>query len=127
MRRTKKATEKITCVSCLAQNKQFDAFCHNCGSPIGAVAAIDPLQRIQTEGFFFRKMLEGRPKPIVLLGVWIIFLPLLLVSIGVAYSCIIRRGPSDFGFFWMMVALSCLAFFFLYRVTKNYLAISKHI
>jgi hypothetical protein len=123
---TTERDKKITCVSCLAQNGPFDTFCHECGAPIGRTATLDPIQTIQTEGFLFRKALEGRPKVTVLMGVWILHLPVLLGGVGGAiYIIRYQRGLAAFVFFWALVALSCFAFIVLYRITKNYLTLPK--
>ena len=120
---TKDAEETTTCLSCLAQNRRSEAFCHECGAPVGTTATLDPLRTIQAEGFLLRKALEGRPKLIVLLGVWILHLPVLVVGVGFAiYFLLNQRGFTGFLFFWAMVGLSLFAFVILYRITKNYFA-----
>jgi hypothetical protein len=86
---------------------------------------LDPIKAIQTEGFLFRKALEGKPKLIVLLGMWILHLPVLVVGIGVAvYLLLNLRSRSEFVFIFAMGGLSYYAFVVLYRVTKNYLTIN---
>lgn len=118
--------EAITCPSCTELNSEADAFCRKCGSPIGALSTLDPLQTIQTEGFLFRKATEGRPQLIVLLGIWIVFLPWLAISVGVAIHIILNeRGFGYFFFFWGAVGLAYIGFIILYRTTKNYLTIPK--
>lgn len=87
---------------------------------------LDPVQAIQTEGFLFRKALESRPKLIVLLGIWILHLPVLVVGIGVAvYLLLHLQRPSDFVFIFAMSGLAYYAFVVLYRITKNYFTMSK--
>lgn len=114
----------ITCPSCQAFNKPFAAFCEQCRTPLGATATLDPMNVIQAEGHLFRRALEGRPKLIVLLGVWVIFFPTLAVSGFSAVSLIIvRRGPSDFVFFWVSIGLAFLSALILYRITLNYLTL----
>lgn len=118
--------EQITCHACLTRNSRAAAFCRKCGTPIGAVATIDPLQSIQAEGFLLRKATEGRPKPIILLGIWILHLPVLVGCIGVAiYLILNQRGWGNFVFFWGAVGVAYLAFMILYRTTKNYLKIPE--
>lgn len=118
--------ETITCVSCMTPNRVTDARCRKCGYPIGSTVNLDPMQTIQTEGLLLRKALEGRPKLIVLLGVWILFLPVLLVGAGGAlYFVLNPRALSDLIFFGALLGLSYIAFIILYRITKNYLTISK--
>lgn len=114
--------EEIICPSCLTTNAAFASFCDSCGAPVGTTAALDPIQSINTQGFLFRKALEGRPKPIVLAGLWLIFFPALVGSIYAATQFILNRtGLADFVFFWVFVGFAYVAFGILYRVTRNYL------
>jgi len=113
----------LTCPACQARNDRFAIFCHKCGAPIGTTATLDPIASIHTQGFLIRKALDRRPKPIVLIGTWILFLPAFLVGAGFAtFAIIYRRGFGDFVFFWIAVGLMCLSFAFLYRVTRNFLS-----
>jgi hypothetical protein len=83
---------------------------------------LDPIQSINTQGFLFRKALEGRPKPIVLFGLWLMFFPALLGSLyGATHLILNRTRFADFFFFWALVGFAFVAFVILYRVTKNYL------
>lgn len=112
----------VICPVCQEVNARFESFCRTCGSPISVTATLDPVSTIQTEGFLFRKALDGPPKPIVLIGTWILFLPLLVVSVGAAiYYILYQRGSVGFFFFWVFVGLTYIAFIILYRVTKNYI------
>lgn len=118
-------TEKaITCPSCQTVNPEFEPFCRKCGAPIGATATLDPLNVIRAEGHLFRRALEGRPKLVVLLGVWILFGPLLVVTTFSAFNLVLNRSSrADFVFFWFAVGLAYLSAVVLYRVTKNYFTI----
>jgi hypothetical protein len=114
--------EEIMCPSCLTTNVPFAPFCDSCGAPIGTTATLDPIQSINTQGFLFRKALEGRPKPIVLTGLWLMFFPALLGSLYAATHFILNRtGIADFFFFCVFVGFGYVAFVILYRVTRNYL------
>lgn len=118
--------ETITCPACQTPNSLVAAFCRKCGYPLGAVSNLDPMQTIQAEGHLFRKATEGRPTPIVVIGIWICFLPCLVFSVYAALRFILNpRGFSEFFFFWALVALSYAAFVILYRVTKNFLTLPK--
>lgn len=113
---------EIICPSCLAPNERFAQRCRSCGAPIGTTATLDPIQSISTQGFVFRKALEGRPKPIVLAGLWLMFFPVLLGSLYAAtYLMLHRTSFAEFFFFWAFVGLAYVAFVVLYRVTRNYL------
>lgn len=126
MKPTTDADQTITCLSCLAQNEPSTPFCHNCGAPVGGSANFDPLQTIRTEGYLLGKALEGRPKPVVFLGIWILYLPVLAVGLGISIYMIFKgHGWPGFIFFWAGMGLSYLGFTILYRATKNYLTMRK--
>ena len=55
------------------------------------------------------------------LGLWLLFLPLFLLSAFVAITLIVSHTRrSDFIFFWIFVGLGYLSFIVLYRSTRNY-------
>ena len=121
---TSKAERLTTCPSCQTVNPEFEAFCQKCGAPIGRTATLDPMNVIQAEGHLFRKAIEGRPKPIVLIGIWVAFFPALVGSAGIALVLVVKHeNRADFVFFWCFVGLSYMSFVILYRVTRNYLTI----
>ena len=112
----------MICPACQTVNGEFESLCRNCGSPIGLTSPIDPVSTIQAEGFLFRKALDSPPRTIVLIGIWILFLPMFAVGVYAAvYTIMFSRGLSNFVFFWAFVGLSYIAFVILYRVTKKYL------
>jgi len=114
------------CPSCLTPNKAFEAFCQNCGAPIGGIATLDPIQSIHTQGFMLRKAVDERPRLIVLVGMWILFFPALLGSVYAASRLIrVGGGLANFIFFWAFVGLGYASIVILYRVTKNYVRNSK--
>lgn len=120
------AGRTIRCTSCMALNRERVAFCEECGAPIGARVTLDPMQTIRAEGFMLRKSLEGRPRFIVLVGTWVLNLPVLLVSLGAAFYIITKwRGLSAFVFFWALIGLSYIAFVILYGITRNYIRIPR--
>jgi len=87
---------------------------------------LDPIQSINTQSFLFRKALEGRPKPIVLAGLWLIFFPALIGSVYGATSLMLYRTRfADFFFFWVFVGFAYVAFVILYRATRNYLTAGR--
>ncbi len=115
------ADQSTTCPSCLAVNRPSEAFCHKCGAPIGAVATLDPLHVIRAESHLYRKALEGKPKLIVLIGVWLLFLPMLLVCLpGAIYLLATHESSAEFVAFWFGIILSVVSAVMLYRTTKNY-------
>ena len=114
------------CPSCQTANRDFESFCRNCGFPVGATATLDPIKSIQTEGLVFRKALEGRPKPVVLAGIWIMFLPVAIVSAcSAVYFILYHRQLSDVIFFWAMVGLTFTSVVILFRVTRNFIGAKR--
>ena len=111
----------IACASCLAPNDGSVSFCVNCQSPIGTTSALDPIKTIHAEAFLLQKAVSKRPKPIVLLGVWVLFVPWLLGAAFISLNELARRdGFSSFVFFWTGIGLGYVAVKILYSVTKNY-------
>jgi hypothetical protein len=116
-----------TCPLCQAVNPRFEAFCRNCGAPIGETATLDPLNLIRSENQLYQKAIEGRPKLIVLIGVWILFSPILLVCLpGSIYLILDHSSSVGFMGFWFGIILSVVAVIMLYRTTKNYFSPARH-
>ncbi len=73
---------------------------------------------------YSQKPQRARPKPIVLIGVWVMFLPGFLAGLAVAISVALQdagSGSSGFVFFWIGMAIAVFSFVMLYKVTRNYL------
>ena len=116
----------IRCPACHTLNPRFESFCQACDVPIGVTATLDPVSTIRTEAFLFRRALDLPNKPIVLIGMWILFLPLIVFGIGIAiYLIVYTRGVANFFFFWVFVGLIYVALMILYRTTKNYVALRR--
>jgi len=115
--------ERLLCASCGRLIGVSDAYCLNCMAPTTGVSNLDPMQAILSEGRLLSRASEGRQKPIVLIGIWILFLPMFLVGAFSAISILstgIGSGFSNFVFFWGAVGLAFIGFMVIYRVTKNY-------
>ena len=115
--------ERLLCASCGRLIGVSDAYCLNCMAPTTGVSNLDPMQAIVSEGRLLSRASEGRQKPIVLIGIWILFLPMFLVGAFSAISILsegIGSGFSNFVFFWGAVGLAFIGFMVIYRVTKNY-------
>jgi hypothetical protein len=109
--------DQIVCPKCLHHNEPEAAFCTECGAPIGMVANVDPMQQIYSEGFGFRSAVDGPPKRIILIGTWLVFLPL----IGIALVGMKAGGFQTLS----MLLLLLISIGILYRVTRNYLVKSR--
>jgi hypothetical protein len=103
------------CTSCAAPNRPNADFCVKCGAPISWYSKIGPFESIFAQGFILREA-TGRPRRlIVVLGIWLIFLPQLfagLVFIQVAgpFSPLFGSGPA------------LISIVIIWRTTRNYLS-----
>lgn len=68
------------CTSCLAPNDARANFCSKCGAPLTAYAAIGPFESLLAQGYAVRQAAERPRRPIVLLGIWLVFGPVALVG-----------------------------------------------
>lgn len=115
--------EVIVCPACGLQIGAANVFCPNCGAPLSLLAHVDPIQSIRTEGLMYAKAIDAKPKFIILVGIWVIFLPVLIGSLMLSGSIIIGgigSGMSGFIFFWAGIALAAVSFVMLFKVTRNY-------
>ena len=117
--------EVIACLLCLAPNDVSVSFCRNCQSPLGGTSGLDPVKTIHAEAFVLQRAVSKRPKPIVVLGVWVLFFPWLLGGASIAVSQLVDGyGLPSFVFFWVGIALAFVAVKILYMVTKNYVTMT---
>jgi len=88
---------------------------------------LDPVNIIRAEGDMLQKALEGRPKFIVVLGIWILHLPVLLLGVAtVIYTLINVKDSFDLTVIAIFTGLSYFAFIVLYRITRNYVTRDQH-
>lgn len=119
--------EGTVCPSCAAFIGINDVFCPECRAPISLLSNTDPLQRIQAEGFLYGKVVVARPKPVILLGVWVLCLPWALLAVGFALTFLsegIGTGIGGFVVFWLAIAMAVLPSVILFKVTRNYFKLS---
>jgi hypothetical protein len=76
-----KVVDGIVCPKCLERNSLAASCCQACGAPLGIASTLDPIQQIHAEGFAYRSAVEGKPKLIVLVGVWLVTLPFIVSSV----------------------------------------------
>lgn len=115
--------ERELCPHCLSQNVPGTNFCRQCGSPLNAFAAIGPWERLFAEGHIYRTAVNKPHRFIVLLGIWLIFLPTALVGFSMAFHSVEHAGRTGWadgierilGF-----GLSALAAFIVLKATRNY-------
>ena len=113
--------DSVVCPKCLLANSPTAAFCADCGAPIGMVASVDPFQHIYAEGFAYRSAVDGPPKLIVLIGMWLIFAPVAFATPFLIFGDLIRAFSPRLLFLFFGVC----SFVVLFRSTKNYIVISR--
>ena len=114
------------CMSCFAPNDADAEFCRECGLRFGDADVLQPLNVARAEGQIYQNLALGekgarRPRFVILLGVWIIFLPLLIIGIGIVIAQILDlNGFVSFVFICIGVATIYFSLLMLGRVTKRY-------
>jgi hypothetical protein len=114
--------EAALCPSCLFPNLPHRQWCKRCGVPISGVPGFGPFESAVAWGCAWRGAVRGRPKPIVLFGIWFFFLPGFLVA-GLFFLVALFTGflPG----LLLACAYGAIPFSMLYQVTRNYLTIPK--
>jgi ribosomal protein L40E len=110
------------CISCMAPNDPTAHFCAECGAPLSSYASTGPFESLFARGVVYRQAAESPRKPIVVLGVWLIFGP-----VAVAGGSFIAGGHGDR---WMFAVTGVVMLAFsaaiIARTTWNYFALKKH-
>jgi hypothetical protein len=114
------ARSYVICPTCQALNARSEPVCEQCGASTAHAESTEP-SSISAAGL--PRIGVARPwRKILLVGLWMVFLPAFLSN---AYAAIYflkhRRGLAEFIFFWGSLGLTCLAFTILYRATRNHL------
>jgi hypothetical protein len=115
--------QQVVCPNCLEENESFQHFCVKCGAPISSISTVGPLERTLADGFMYRQAVAGRPKLIVVIGIWMMFLPVLIVSLSLLVMILIENFGGFFretGLAVVMSALLLVSFIILFRTTKNH-------
>ena len=113
--------ENVLCTSCMAENVPTNDFCKECGCPIGQFVNLDPLKRIYSMGWVYRRSASGPIPTIVLVGIWLIFGPSLAFSVFMIANMEFLDGVSDGQGLLYNLLFELLSAAILYRVTRNYL------
>lgn len=116
----------MNCPACSAVNSDRAEFCQECSYKFEA--NLNPLGIIHSEGELLRKSVVQKPKFIVLLGIWIIFFPILITSIALIISLIVNEsGTIGFLIFWLGIIACVISIKMLYTVSKNYFTMKDKI
>lgn len=73
--------KEVVCPNCGSLNKKENDFCSDCGAPLTPYAAIDPIKRIKTYGFIYRRLASGNVNKVVLIGAWFIFFTPFIIAL----------------------------------------------
>ena len=111
----------VVCPRCLLRNLPSAAFCKDCGAPIGMVSTVDPLQHILAEGFAYRSAVDGPPRLMIVVGIWLLFGPTVFTTIFMLFDGSLDSAPQRL--FWLLFAAASIVI--LYRTTKNYIIKSR--
>lgn len=123
-------SEEIVCPSCTHSCPGDAHFCPHCRSPISSYAATGPFESIFAEGAAYRRAVSSPTKPIILVGVWLIFFPFACSGIFAAVFLIKTLIGSGFTNIhredlYLMIwglALGPIGAFALYQTTRNYIS-----
>lgn len=113
---------EIICPNCAKLNKKENDFCSECGAPLNPYAATDPIKRIATYGFIYRKLVSGEINKFVFITAWIVFFPVFLypflsiLSYKIYHEDIFLPIELVYSLFFISVYSR-----FLFLMTKNYL------
>ena len=116
--------EGSVCPSCAAFIGLNEVFCPECHAPISLLSGTDPLQSIRAEAFVYGKVVDSRPKPIILIGVWALGIPWALLGGLFSFTMIsegIGSGLGGFIFFWLGIIMTLVPIVLIFKVTRNYI------
>jgi hypothetical protein len=121
------AGEHALCPSCLFPNLPEAPWCKRCGAPISASAMFAPIESAYIVGFAYRAALQGWPRPFVLFGTWLIFLPSVAINLTMIFALLYSHasGYVTVALLWLCTGYCAMSASMIYRVTSNYLTIPK--
>ncbi len=108
------------CPACLAELTAGCGFCPQCGAPVTPTVAISPFERIFSEGYIYRQAVASPRKLIVVVGIWLVFLPVFLSGVLlVIRHAFFREMPMPHVVGALFASL--IGGLGLFQVTRNYL------
>lgn len=103
----------------MAENEEEAAFCRQCGNPIGDTSSLDPLKRIQGQGWIYRRAAASPYRLLIVVGMWLIFLPMAFMAYPFAFARSHDTGDLPGVVFGCLIGMIALAV--LWKVTANYI------
>ena len=119
------------CHNCLSPNDPRAYFCHKCNTPLSVLASMDPIARIWSMGDTWRKAASRPYRPIILIGMWLLFGTRLVVVLRYLHMMLVSNRSKGLmsleGFFglglWLGYGILLSAI--LFKTTRNYLRIKQ--
>jgi hypothetical protein len=94
----------ILCGHCMCDNHPLADFCEDCSRPIGRYTTLDPFKNIFARGWVYRRAAAGHDSLAVLIGMWLLFLPMVLASLMVL-GIVVSNGMFG-GFIEILIFVS---------------------
>ena len=111
----------VICLKCMAPNPDTAHSCSECGSVLAQTNFLDPIGTLYEQGVANTNAIYRPTKPIVVITIWLISLPVLIASLFGVAAAIDMRGFQGLVFFWIFVGIAAIAAASILRVTKNYI------
>lgn len=119
--------ENELCIHCLKPNIPLIKFCRHCRAPVHPLAAWCPYEKVYATGFIWRAAANKPRKMIVLIGIYLYFLPTFLFNILMLRELL--RGPYfEYAHrlnivitLTPMIAYTLVTLLMMIKTTSNYL------
>jgi predicted RNA-binding Zn-ribbon protein involved in translation (DUF1610 family) len=116
------------CTQCLAPVDRNAQFCPKCGATIGRYMTLDPMGRIYYYGDSLSRAVSGKPRLLVVIGIWLIFGPHVVVTLVALFALSSPAVVSPHSLVAKLIgvliilAITAVDVAILWRVTKRHLA-----
>ena len=115
---------RILCPSCGELCPEDAQFCPSCRSPITSYASTGPYESIFAEGAAYRAAFNSPTKPIVVVGVWLLFGPAAICGLIIIFDSLTRTSEFDASDMYTIilgVVFFLIGGYILSKTTRNYL------
>ncbi len=112
----------ILCNNCRHRNEVAREICEECGSPIGSWTSPSQIDGVLSGNFHHQAVATPR-KFVIVLGVWLVFLPSVLVAL---WLTIVFLSQQSFIMAFMFACIAVWPIAVLRRTTKNYIEYKKN-
>jgi len=121
---------RVVCPNCGHANPELRHFCARCGAPLSSLSTIGPAETPLAEGYAYRQAVSGPPKKVVLVGMWMLFGPLLAVAVYLLASILgdfrfLGSGLESAGMVVGLLFMGAISGSLLLRTTLNFMRRKK--